>query len=719
MAYVINKTSGVQLVILEDGTVDTSTSVGLVGRNYTGYGEIQNENFVGLLENWANNNPPARPISGQTWFNTQNRVLNVYSEDKWLPVNGASVQELSPEGINGAFWFKPSTAQLFVYNNLTWNLIGPEGLSGFGETRSISTYLVDTLGDSQPIILTVVDDKVIAIISSLQFNFRIDEQPHLTIKYNFGYNDGVQRTVFSGYNINLFPGFNNKIVGNLLGTASLATALETPRLINGIPFSGQTDITITSNTTGTLVKGNYLTGTNFNGANSVTWSVDATASNSIGKVVARDSEGNFAAGTITADLVGDVSGNVTATEGISTFNVVQANEFVGAQLSGNAFTATKLKTPRTINGVAFDGTTDITVTAAAGTLTGSTLAANITELATLSSLDIGSAGSITIGGPNPSTASLQLVLSGGTIPTLRSRLGRLNFALGSSGPDISFVDAVTALSLGGESVPTLAAGGVTNIGFPVGGSGLPFNKIYSNSFIGSNYTLDTLTPTFVGGNVTVNGSFTVTGNLTVEGSVTALNSTELTIEDKTIVIANGALNAAAANGAGIFVTGANASLTYANVGDKWVFNKPLDMGANNVTTTGLFQGTSTSAKYADLAENYLADALYEPGTVVEFGGSKEVTKAGDETRRVAGVVSSNPAYLMNSQLDGEFVVAVALQGRIPCKVRGKIYKGDMLVSGGNGYARPTNDPKIGTIIGKALEDFEGADGVIEVVVGRI
>lgn len=132
-----------------------------------------------------------------------------------------------------------------------------------------------------------------------------------------------------------------------------------------------------------------------------------------------------------------------------------------------------------------------------------------------------------------------------------------------------------------------------------------------------------------------------------------------------------------------------------------------------------FVGVATSAQYADLAENYLADKEYSPGTVLEFGGSAEVTLAQDETRRVAGIVSSNPAYLMNSDLKGDYVVALALQGRVPCKVRGKISKGDMLVSGGNGYARPTVDPKIGTIIGKALEDFDGTDGIIEVVVGRI
>ncbi len=162
----------------------------------------------------------------------------------------------------------------------------------------------------------------------------------------------------------------------------------------------------------------------------------------------------------------------------------------------------------------------------------------------------------------------------------------------------------------------------------------------------------------------------------------------------------------------------NASATVDSAGSGSANSIAKRDGSGNLNAN-LFQGTATSARYADLAENYVADKAYEPGTVLEFGGEKEVTIAEDETRRVAGVVSTNPAHLMNSTLVGDTVVALALTGRVPCKVRGKIRKGDMLVSGGGGYARPTTDPKLGTIIGKALEDFDGVEGVIEVVVGRL
>ena len=121
-----------------------------------------------------------------------------------------------------------------------------------------------------------------------------------------------------------------------------------------------------------------------------------------------------------------------------------------------------------------------------------------------------------------------------------------------------------------------------------------------------------------------------------------------------------------------------------------------------------------------MAENYVADAEYEPGTVLEFGGDFEVTIAEwDGSPRVAGVVSTNPAYLMNSHLDAEHVASVALVGRVPCKVRGPVRKGDLMVSAGQGRARSNMNPGVGTVIGKALENFDGDEGVIEVVIGKI
>ena len=128
---------------------------------------------------------------------------------------------------------------------------------------------------------------------------------------------------------------------------------------------------------------------------------------------------------------------------------------------------------------------------------------------------------------------------------------------------------------------------------------------------------------------------------------------------------------------------------------------------------------ATSAQYADLAEIYESDAEYEVGTVVIFGGEKEITVSSmGADPRVAGVISENPAYLMNSEATGQ---AVALQGKVPCKVVGVINKGDMLVTHSQhpGVARKGNDPKVGTVIGKALEEYNSTEiGTINIVAGR-
>jgi hypothetical protein len=165
----------------------------------------------------------------------------------------------------------------------------------------------------------------------------------------------------------------------------------------------------------------------------------------------------------------------------------------------------------------------------------------------------------------------------------------------------------------------------------------------------------------------------------------------------------------------MYVNSQNSAVAIGNGGTSGVGN----IGASGATFNTAFI-KSTSAQYADVAEKYLADADYQAGTVLCFGGDHEVTECTvDMCKKVAGVVSTQPAYLMNDAIKGDHTVTLALLGRVPCKVRGPIAKGDMLVSAGEGYARAEQLPQIGTVIGKALEDFAGDHGVIEVVVGRV
>ena len=173
------------------------------------------------------------------------------------------------------------------------------------------------------------------------------------------------------------------------------------------------------------------------------------------------------------------------------------------------------------------------------------------------------------------------------------------------------------------------------------------------------------------------------------------------------------------------LTGSVTPFIFSSAGVRPDTDNQYNIGTNtrkyNTVYATLFNGTALEAYYADLAENYVADEAYEPGTVLVFGGDEELTittTKGDH--RIAGVVSTEPATLMNSMLTGDTVVPLALQGRVPCKVLGKVQKGDILVTSAiPGYAMVDNDAKAGRIIGKSLENKNNdSKGVIEVVVGK-
>jgi hypothetical protein len=161
--------------------------------------------------------------------------------------------------------------------------------------------------------------------------------------------------------------------------------------------------------------------------------------------------------------------------------------------------------------------------------------------------------------------------------------------------------------------------------------------------------------------------------------------------------------------------------TYKNIQGDYI----ITTTAGNVTVNAnlIVNGNIINAN-ADLAEHYLADNYYVPGTVLVFGGDAEVTtttKSHDS--RIAGVVSTSPAYVMNSTLQGETVATVALLGRVPCQVIGKISKGDCLVSSelpGVAQALNSADYQPGCIIGKALQDQDSDNvGIVEIAVGRL
>lgn len=702
MPYVINRSNGSQLLVLDDAVLDTSTSLGLVGRNYVGYGESQNENFVWLLENFANANPPTRPITGQLWYNSTTQSLKLYDGAEWKTAASADVAVDQPTGTPGSLWFKSDSGQLFVYNN-GWVLVGPEAITGFGETKVVGIAINDDSGLARPALEIKVDDIIIGTITKAGFTVGDPAIPGFLNLTN---------------GITLADGYNFK--GNLVGNAASASSLIQGKTINGVVFDGTQDVTLKAATTQPLIRGTYLKGNNFDGAIARTWEVDASESASPGKIVARDSTGSITVYDVTghsAQLLNLTVDN-NAVVGQLHATTVTADEFIGASLSGNALTATRLQVPRNINGVPFSGSQDITISVAAEDLSGTTInsaivTSNLQSLGRLNSLEV----------TGTEDSGISLITSNQTLSFKSTNTGdpliesNSSIDISVSTSKLSYVDATTAAGLGTEAFPMVYPKSTSTVN--LGSDFYKFRKVYAENFLSNQVDTDFIRAKTTLGTITIGDNTIINGDLTVTGTTTTVNSNTVDIRDVNITLAKGAANQVAADGGGITVEGANALFYYSATGNKWNINKRLDAGDNDIITTGHFVGTATAAQYADLAENYQADADYPPGTVLEFGGTFEVTLAEDETRRVAGVVSTNPAYLMNSELTGMYVVSLALQGRVPCKVRGKIKKGDMLTSGGAGYARPTTDPKLGTIIGKALEDFDGIEGVIEVAVGRL
>jgi len=226
---------------------------------------------------------------------------------------------------------------------------------------------------------------------------------------------------------------------------------------------------------------------------------------------------------------------------------------------------------------------------------------------------------------------------------------------------------------------------------------------------------------------TITGTLSSTGFINTSGNVSAvvglfgsITSTGLAtlagINSSANILATGGILSSLTVNGNVTVTtayvmpSANAASSLGTSASRWNFI----YGVN-----GNF--LSVNANYADLAENYTSDSDYASGTVLVFGGEAEVTQShSSHDTRIAGVVSTNPAYLMNGAESG---IAVALQGRVPCRVLGPVSKGDRVVASHIAGVAQALDPvqyQPGCIIGKALQAIDSTDiSTIEVVVGRL
>jgi len=168
MAYQVNKTDGTLLVDLIDGIIDTSTTdLSLVGRNYKGYGESFNENFVKLLENFSNPNEPVSPIQGQLWYDTSENKLKIYDGTVFQSAAGSYISNLQPSGaIQGDTWYDTTKNQFYLYSGLEWTLIGPSYTKNQGQTGVFADTIFDSGLRGRTVLKLFINNSLQAVISA-------------------------------------------------------------------------------------------------------------------------------------------------------------------------------------------------------------------------------------------------------------------------------------------------------------------------------------------------------------------------------------------------------------------------------------------------------------------------------------------------------------------------------------------------------------------------
>ena len=186
MSYIINKYNGDQLAVVADGTIDTTIDVKLIGKNYAGYGEAQNENLVFLLENFANVSAPPKPMKGQIWFDSGTNKLKFYDSSKWRTTGGAEVGNSAPTGLTvGDFWFDTLNNQLNAWDGSAYVLVGPQAAgTDTTEMRSKNVQAtVATGGASHAIIEAIINGETVFIISH-DAEFELDDTVNAIAGYS-------------------------------------------------------------------------------------------------------------------------------------------------------------------------------------------------------------------------------------------------------------------------------------------------------------------------------------------------------------------------------------------------------------------------------------------------------------------------------------------------------------------------------------------------------
>jgi hypothetical protein len=311
MAYTINKTDGTKLVALRDGTVDISTTdLALFGKGYAGFGERLNENFIKVLENFANTTAPANKIKGQLWYDTLANQIKVWNGSKFKPVGSSTTSASQPANANtGDMWFDTNNSQLYVYSGTAWTLIGPTAVAGSGVTQVSSETIKDNAGVNKSILKFITNDTTVGIVSAEEFTPQTAIAGFATIYKGITLSTDISNNRFRGVATTatgLLLGDDTTIVlsDNFLRSDTTDTASGLITFVSGVAIGTASKSTITQASNdltiaNTVNNGDIIFNVNKGGSNTTVMTLDGTT----GSV-------QFGAAGIT-DLI--VSGTLTVT----------------------------------------------------------------------------------------------------------------------------------------------------------------------------------------------------------------------------------------------------------------------------------------------------------------------------------------------------------------------------------------------------------------------
>jgi hypothetical protein len=225
MSYTINLTDGALFATIADGTINTSSSMTLVGKNYAGYGQFLDTNFIHLLENASNTTAPGAPLTGQLWWDSGNGLMKVYTGTTWKTISSATSSSTAPtNNVTGDLWYDTVNQQLNVWTGTSWLLVGPQFTAGQGTTGAIAATITDNTSVTHTVIQLYVNDDIVGMVSKdATFTPAVAIPGFTTIR------PGITLATLIGSQVPLFQGVatNSQLLNGLASSSFMSSVANT------------------------------------------------------------------------------------------------------------------------------------------------------------------------------------------------------------------------------------------------------------------------------------------------------------------------------------------------------------------------------------------------------------------------------------------------------------------------------------------------------------